>query len=87
VEVKSTPLMSALNNLDPRVDSYTSAQVDEALRMLGKSGVNAALEFMQLVGVPRGVAWRVLCSPIHRRQQDRRKAPRPAALNGQSASC
>jgi hypothetical protein len=86
VEVKSTPVMSKLNNLDPRVDSYTSARVDEALRMLGKSGVNAALEFMQLVGVPRGVAWRVLCSPIHRRKQDRRKAPRSAALNIHAAS-
>ena len=84
MEVISTPLMPKLNNVDPRIDSSTSAQVDEALTMLGKSGVNAALEFMQLVGVPRGVAWRVLCSPVHRRKQEQPKVARSAALNRQS---
>jgi hypothetical protein len=86
VEMNSTPLMSKLNNVDSRVDSYTSGRVDEALRMLGTSGRHAALEFMQLVGVPRGVAWRVLCFPSHCRKQDRRKLPRQEALNSQVAS-
>ena len=86
VEVRSTLLMSKLNNPDRRVDSYTSARVDEALRMRGKSGISAALEFMQLVGVPRGIAWRILCSPIHCRKQEQRNASRSDALDSQSAS-
>lgn len=63
-------------NVDSRSDTYTAARVDDALRILRTDGMYAALEFMQLVGVPKGVTRRVLCSPFHYRKQDRRRVPR-----------
>jgi hypothetical protein len=83
VKLNSVPLMSRLNTRDPRVDTRTSARVDEALRISKESGVYAALEFTQLAGVPRSVAWRVLCSPLHSRKQDRRQVASREALDGQ----
>ena len=61
---------------DPRADSYTAARVNDALGILRKDGMHPALEFMQLVGVPRRVALRVLSSPNQQRREDRRRAPR-----------
>ena len=63
-------------NADPRANAYLAARVDDALRMLQTDGLSPALEFMQLVGVPRTVALRVLCSPAQQRTRDRRRAPR-----------
>lgn len=63
-------------NTDPRANAYLAARVDDALKMLQTDGMSPALEFMQLVGVPRTVALRVLCSPAQQRTRDRRRAPR-----------
>ena len=67
------------NTADPRADSYTAARVNDALGILRKDGMHPALEFMQLVGVPRRVAMRVLSSPHLHRQRDRRRTPRTPA--------
>ncbi|QNA87887.1 hypothetical protein G4G28_04345 [Massilia sp. Dwa41.01b] len=64
------------NQADPRTDSYTAARVNDALNILRKDGMNPALEFMQLVGVPRRVAMRVLSLPEQQRCADRRRAAR-----------
>lgn len=63
---------------DARTDFVTAQQVDEGLKLCSRYGVHPALLFMEQVGVPRPVALRVLCSPHHFRQRDRRRAPRPA---------
>jgi hypothetical protein len=68
--------MSASVNSDPRANAYLAARVDDALKLLNTDGMSPALEFMQLVGVPRKVALRVLCSPALQRSRDRRRAPR-----------
>lgn len=65
------------------MDTRTSARVDEAIRIWKESGVYAALEFTQLAGVPRSVAWRVLCSPLLSRKQDRRQVASREAPDGQ----
>jgi hypothetical protein len=70
------PTMSKRGHPDLRVDAHTSARVNEALRILGSNGISAALEFMQLVAVPRGVAWRVLCSPTQCRKRQPGSVPR-----------
>lgn len=69
--------MSGSANSDPRANAYMAARVDDALKLLSTDGMSPALEFMQLVGVPRKVALRVLCSPAQQRTCDRRRAPRP----------
>lgn len=53
---------------EPRADAYTAARVEDALRIFQTYGMHAALEFMQLVGVPKEVSRRVLCSPHHYRK-------------------
>lgn len=63
---------------DARTDVVTANQVDEGLKLCARYGVHPALLFMEQVGVPRTVALRVLCSPEHYRQRDRRRTPRPA---------
>ncbi|MFC5513576.1 hypothetical protein ACFPOU_20970 [Massilia jejuensis] len=68
--------MSGSTHVDPRANAYLAARVDDALRLLKTDGMSPALEFMQLVGVPRTVALRVLCSPTLQRRRDRRRAPR-----------
>jgi len=68
--------MAGKGNSDPRENAYLAARVDDALKMLKTDGMSPALEFMQLVGVPRTVALRVLCSPDHQRRRDRRRAAR-----------
>ncbi|MFC5478013.1 hypothetical protein [Massilia suwonensis] len=68
--------MSGSAQSDPRANAYLAARVDDALKMLRTDGMSPALEFMQLVGVPRTVALRVLCSPSQQRTRDRRRAPR-----------
>ncbi|QOL50125.1 hypothetical protein [Massilia litorea] len=68
--------MAGSGNSDPRANAYLAARVDDALKMLKTDGMSPALEFMQLVGVPRTVALRVLCSPAQQRSRDRRKSPR-----------
>ncbi|WP_219909718.1 hypothetical protein [Pseudoduganella armeniaca] len=50
--------------------------MDEALRIATTDGVHPALEYMQLAGVPRQTALRVLCSPALHRQHERRRNPR-----------
>lgn len=69
--------MSLSNNTDPRANMATAAHVDEALRLWRTDGVYPAFEFMQLMGVPRTVAMRLLCSPGQHRKGDRRRSPRP----------
>jgi hypothetical protein len=68
--------MARNGNSDPRANAYLAARVDDALKMLKTDGMSPALEFMQLVGVPRTVALRVLCSPDQQRTRDRRRAAR-----------
>jgi hypothetical protein len=68
--------MPGSGTTDPRANAYLAARVDDALKMLQTDGMSPALEFMQLVGVPRTVALRVLCSPAQQRTRDRRRAPR-----------
>jgi hypothetical protein len=68
--------MPGSGHTDPRANAYLAARVDDALKMLQTDGMSPALEFMQLVGVPRTVALRVLCSPAQQRRRDRRCAPR-----------
>jgi hypothetical protein len=68
--------MAGKGNSDPRENAYLAARVDDALKMLKTDGMSPALEFMQLVGVPRTVALRVLCSPDQQRRRDRRRAAR-----------
>jgi hypothetical protein len=68
--------MPGSGTTDPRANAYLAARVDDALKMLQTDGMSPALEFMQLVGVPRMVALRVLCSPAQQRTRDRRRAPR-----------
>jgi len=68
--------MSECKRADPRANTRTAARVDDALRILRSDGVYAAFVFMQLAGVPRHVAMRMLCSPERHRQADRRRAPR-----------
>lgn len=62
---------------DARTDFTTANQVDEGLKLSTRYGIHPALLFMEQVGVPRPVALRVLCSPEHFRQRDRRRQPRP----------
>jgi hypothetical protein len=68
--------MAGNGNSDPRENAYLAARVDDALKMLKTDGMSPALEFMQLVGVPRTVALRVLCSPDQQRRRDRRRVAR-----------
>jgi hypothetical protein len=63
---------------DARTDFVTAGRVDEGLKLSAHYGIHPALLFMEQMGVPRTVALRVLCSPDHYRQRDRRSAPRPA---------
>lgn len=63
---------------DARTDFVTAGQVDEGLKLCTRYGIHPALLFMEQVGVPRQVALRVLCSPEHFRQRDRRRHPRAA---------
>ncbi|GEM_PF-873673 len=71
--------MSECKRADPRANTRTAARVEDALRILQTDGVRAAFVFMQLAGVPRHVAIRLLCSPGKHRKADRRCAPRPGA--------
>jgi len=64
---------------DPRTNTRTAAWVDDALRILRSDGVHPAFVFMQLAGVPRHVAMRLLCSPDRHRRADRRSRLRPGA--------
>lgn len=68
--------MSECKRADPRANTRTAARVDDALRILRSDGVHPAFVFMQLAGVPRHVAMRLLCSPERHRRADRRRAPR-----------
>ena len=68
--------MSDTQHADPRADAHMAARVDRALKILETDGMHAAFAFMQLAGVPRGVARRVLCSPKHQRHGDRRRLTR-----------
>lgn len=62
---------------DARTDVVTAGRVEEGLKLSARYGLHPALLFMEQVGVPRPVALRVLCSPDHYRQRDRRRLPRP----------
>ncbi len=68
--------MSETPHADPRADAQMAARVDRALKILETDGMHAAFAFMQLAGVPRGVARRVLCSPRLQRRHDRRRLTR-----------
>lgn len=74
METLSLPATPAPKHAEQRVDTRTAARVNDALGILAASGISAALEFMQLVGVPRAVAWRVLSLPVHKRRQLQRPA-------------
>lgn len=69
--------MAEQSRTDARTDAITAGQVDEGLKLCERYGIHPALLFMEQVGVPRQVALRVLCSPQHFRQRDRRRMPRP----------
>ncbi|MFC0251874.1 hypothetical protein ACFFJK_08240 [Massilia consociata] len=69
--------MAEQGNNDARRDVATANYVDEGVKLCRRYGLHPALLFMEQVGVPRPVALRVLCSPSHFRQHDRRRAPRP----------
>lgn len=69
--------MNEHDNKDARTDQDTARLVDCGLACCSRHGIDPALEFMQQAGVPRAVALRVLCSPQHFRQRDRRRQPRP----------
>lgn len=69
METLSLQATPAPKHADLRVDTRTAARVNEALAILAASGISAAFEFMQLVGVPRAVAWRVLSFQAHKRRQ------------------
>lgn len=62
---------------DVRQDRVMAARVDAGLHICSEHGLHPALQFLEQVGVPRPVALRVLCSPYHFRQRERRKANRP----------
>jgi len=70
--------MAEQSRNDARTDLTTASQVDEGLKLSARYGIHPALLFMEQVGVPRQVALRVLCSPQHFRQRDRRRMARPA---------
>jgi len=53
--------MSECRRADPRANTWTAARVEDALRILQTDGTWAAFVFMQLAGVPRHVAMRLLC--------------------------
>ena len=61
---------------DPRTNTRTAARVDDALRILRLDGAYPAFVFMQLAGMPKHVAMRLLCSPGQHRKGDRRRVPR-----------
>ena len=54
--------------VDLRVNVSMASRVDHAQRMLRSDGMHAALEFMQLVRIPRDVMHRVLFSTLRCRQ-------------------
>ena len=68
--------MSECKRADPRANTCIAARVEEALRILQSDGAYPAFVFMQLAGVPRHVAMRLLCSPERHRRADRRIRPR-----------
>ncbi|MDN4055078.1 hypothetical protein QPK32_18560 [Massilia sp. YIM B02763] len=70
--------MDAHHGNDLRTDLATASSVQQALELCTRQGVHPALLFMEEAGVPRAVALRVLCSPQHFRQRDRRQSARPA---------
>jgi hypothetical protein len=69
--------MAELSRNDARTDAETASRVNEGLKLCARYGLHPALLFREEVGVPRPVALRVLCSPDHFRQRDRRRQPRP----------
>lgn len=69
--------MAELSRNDARTDTDMANRVDQGLKLCARYGLHPALLFMEEVGVPRPVALRVLCSPDHFRQRDRRRMPRP----------
>jgi len=68
--------MAEQNRDDARTDVTTAGFVEEGLKLCKRYGLHPAMLFMEQVGVPRPVALRVLCSPDHYRQRDRRRVPR-----------
>ena len=71
MEILSLPASPAPKHAEQRTDTRTAARVNDALGILAASGMSASLEFMQLVGVPRAVVWRVLSFQAHKRRQPR----------------
>jgi hypothetical protein len=69
--------MAERSSNEVRTDLVTADHVEQGLALCMRQGVNPALQFMEQRGVPRPVALRVLCSPQHFRQRDRRGQPRP----------
>lgn len=65
------------NRNDVRIDLVMATRVEAGLAVCMQHGIHPALQLMERAGVPRGVALRVLCSPRHYRQRDRRSLPRP----------
>jgi len=69
--------MTELDRNDVRKDRLTAARVDAGLHICSEQGLHPALQYLEQAGVPRPVALRVLCSPDHFRQRERRKSARP----------
>ena len=62
---------------DVRKDRVMAARVEAGLHICSQQGLHPALQFLELAGVPRPVALRVLCSPQFFRQRERRQSARP----------
>lgn len=69
--------MASQSKNDIRTDTETARHVDAGIRLCSEQGLDPALQFLEQGGVPRAVALRVLASPHHFRQQERRRLPRP----------
>jgi len=53
----------------------TSDQIEHALQIVRREGVGPALEYMEVAGVARQTALRVVASPTHSRLGERRSRP------------
>lgn len=68
-----------MQGADQRRNVEVAKKVDAALAMVPVEGVGPAFEFMQILGVDRSVALRVLTSPRFHRKLERRQSPAPQA--------
>ncbi|WP_143133382.1 hypothetical protein [Pseudoduganella namucuonensis] len=62
-----------MKGADQRRNVEVARKVDAALELVPVEGVGPAFEFMQILGVERSVALRVLTAPRFHRKVDRRQ--------------